>query len=168
MKLKWTEHNCNSTVFLKIIGARHRDKRAKRKRDFHVDKNKRWFRITVWCQREREKGKKCDIDCAISIIHEAFAGFFFIAFEIKKKARSGFKFIKDILPMKGIDMKRGKGIIAVRHIKTVKRKMLLFADAKCNWNDKLRQKRESLFHILCTLFELLICEKLSRFYFSDI
>lgn len=45
------------------------------------------------------------VDCAISIIHEAFAGFLFMAFEIKKAFR--FKFIKDIPCMKGIDIKRG-------------------------------------------------------------
>jgi hypothetical protein len=55
--------------------------------------------------RLMSKGKAGIVDCAISIIHEAFAGFLFMAFEIKKKL-SGFKFMKDILSTKRIDIKR--------------------------------------------------------------
>lgn len=64
-------------------------------------------------------------------IHETFAEFPFMAFRGNaKKALGCLKFMKDIFSMKRIDIKCG--IMAVRRIKTVKRKMLLYADAKCN------------------------------------
>jgi hypothetical protein len=54
--------------------------------------------------------------CTISIIHEAFAGFFFYGFRNKS-----FKFIKDIPRIKRIDIKRG---LCLSVISKPKEKML--------------------------------------------
>lgn len=56
--------------------------------------------------------------------------------------------------MKRIDM---MGIIAVRHIRIMRRQIFIFIDAKCNWNDKRAQKA-----FLFGLYADSFCELLIR------